>query len=119
MTTQDLIAENRFDTIGEAIDRQNELNDLEPGQWFWYDAGYCVGKYKVAKLPQVGEEVSMYFNGDAYPCGTITSVSKSGLIVKTSEGRTFRRQAKHPACWLHEKTFAMIPGRVSKQNPSF
>jgi hypothetical protein len=48
-------------------------------------------RFDVREAPQVGDKVSYSFNGDAYPCGVITSISKTGKRVTTSEGKIFNR----------------------------
>lgn len=87
------------------------------------DAGSHVSpRYDVIKLPQVGDKVSYGFNGDCYPCGTIKSISKSlRLITTEDEGkgrRTFYR-VRETGMWRNDGTWCLIPGHVSKLNPSF
>jgi len=83
------------------------------------DAGNGVSpRYDVQRLPQVGDAVSCAFNGDSYPCGTITKISASKRVIQTSEGRTFYRVRKS-GCWKHAGTWSLVQGHVYKQNPSF
>ncbi len=46
----------------------------------------------MARLPQVGDEVSFAFNGDSHPCGKVASVSKTYELVTTTEGQKFYRR---------------------------
>lgn len=65
---------------------------------------------------KVGDKVSKGFNGDCYPEGEIVRITPTG-IVKTNTGETFRpvKGGGHRA----GGTWWLVPGHVSKQNPSF
>ena len=83
------------------------------------DAGeHCSPQYDVIKAPQVGDEVSYCFNGDSYPCGVITSISKTLKKVTTSDGEEFYRR-KNTGAWLYNKYWSMVPGHVHRLNPEF
>lgn len=83
------------------------------------DAGaYVSPRYDVIEAPKVGEPVSQGFNGDYYPAGVITKVSKSLRRIETSEGLVFFRRGSS-ATWLNGRTWSMVSGHVSARNPSF
>lgn len=83
------------------------------------DAGAHVSpRYDVILAPTVGSPVSRSFNGDSYPCGTITSVSKTLKKVTTSDGSVFFRK-RLSGTWLKNGAWALISGHVYEQNPSF
>lgn len=76
-------------------------------------------RYSVCIAPTVGSKVSKSFNGDSYPQGEITKVSKSFRRVETSTGCVFYRR-KQTSAWVQTGgTFSMIHGHVSELNPSF
>ena len=99
----------------------------EQGGFVQYVSGR-IAPYNVAHMPQVGDEVSMAFNGDYYPMGTITAISKSGEKITTSEGRVFRRPRKllkdregrefKQFGWKNGP-FQLIAGHHDRRNPSF
>jgi hypothetical protein len=75
-------------------------------------------KWDIIRAPHVGDKVSYSFNGDTYPCGTITSISKSMKVVTTSEGRKFYRRRQSGA-WINAGTWALVQGHRYEQNPHF
>lgn len=75
-------------------------------------------RYSVCDAPVVGSKVSKAFNGDSYPEGVITKVSKSMRRVETSTGMVFYRR-KETAAWVSGRTWSMIAGHHSSWNPSF
>lgn len=87
------------------------------------DAGEWVSpRYDVIETPTLYSDVSYAFNGDYYPCGVITHIndSKRRIVATDSNGveRVFWRQ-RLSGCWKYQKTWSMIAGHVSKQNPEF
>lgn len=83
------------------------------------DAGPNVSpRYDVSKLPQVGDKVSQYFNGDSYPAGTVKSISKSLKLVVTTTGLKFYR-VRETGTWRQGGTWSMIAGHHNDRNPSF
>lgn len=70
------------------------------------------------KTFNIGDEVSMAFNGDYYPMGTIAKISPTGKIIHTTTGRKFVRQ---PASGYYKagKTFSLIHGNYDERNPHF
>jgi hypothetical protein len=83
------------------------------------DAGPCTSpRYDVIEAPQVGDEVSRGFNGDYYPCGTITKITPTYQIT-TSTGVKFRR-VKESSSWRETgRGFWLMPGVRDERNPSF
>ena len=73
-------------------------------------------RFDVIEAPKVGDPVSYSFNGDSYPCGVITKITK-GWRVTTSEGAVFNR-FKATAGWRRVGgTWWMISGHHYEQNP--
>lgn len=74
-------------------------------------------RFDVREAPQVGDKVSYSFNGDSYPCGVITSISKTGKRITTSEGKIFNRYKQTGSykshCWY------MVAGHIEERNPHF
>lgn len=79
---------------------------------------YCSPRYYVAPAPVVGEEVSYAFNGDYYPCGVITAISKTLKKVTTSEGRVFYRK-RQTGTWKSDGMWCLVNGHISERNPEF
>jgi hypothetical protein len=75
-------------------------------------------RFDVIEAPKVGDKVSQSFNGDSYPRGEITHISKSLKKIVTSTGHIFWRRGNSGA-WLVNGYASMIPGHVSERNPSF
>lgn len=75
-------------------------------------------RYDVIEAPKVGDPVSYAFNGDYYPCGEIDRISESLRVIRTTTGRVFYRRRQSGA-WISEGTWSMVPGHVSRLNPSF
>lgn len=80
---------------------------------------YTTPRYDVIARPMVGDLVSKSFNGDTYPCGTITKISPTMKKITTSDGTTFYRPHDRAGHWLNHGTFSMVPGHRYEQNPSF
>lgn len=109
----------RFDNMADAEARAEELTAAGVAH-IAYKSDYAVDPYVAARLPQIGDEVSMGFNGDAYPVGTITKISKTYKRITTSDGRIFTRVA--PIRWKQggkKGAFSLIQGHVEKRNPHF
>lgn len=77
-------------------------------------------RYDIIEVPRVGDEVSKSFNGDTYPQGTITHISKAPArrVIQTSTGAKFYRQGLSGR-WVQDGTWALIAGHKSEQNPHF
>lgn len=78
----------------------------------------CLPRFDVVRAPRIGDEVSYCFNGDSYPSGVITKISKSLKRVETSEGKVFYRR-KQTGAWLNNGTWALVQGHVKTLNPHF
>jgi hypothetical protein len=79
---------------------------------------HCSPRYYIAEVPAVGEPVSYAFNGDYYPCGVVTAVSKTLKKIVTSEGRTFYRR-RLTGCWKSDGVWSLVGGHIERQNPHF
>ena len=83
------------------------------------DRGECCSpRFHVEPAPVVGEEVSIGFNGDYYPCGVITSISKTMKKITTSEGKVFYRK-RQMAVWKADGIWCMVNGHINRWNPEF
>lgn len=87
------------------------------------DAGeYVSPRYDVIEAPAVGDDCSKGFNGDYYPVGKITKISK-GYKQITVEGprgvlKFFRR--KLTGAWTQTGgTWSLVPGVRDEMNPEF
>ena len=82
-------------------------------------------RFDVIELPKVGDAVSYRFNGDSYPCGYVTSISKTLKKITATEDKNgtkvehhfFRRRLS--GAWIKNGTWGLSPGHVYEQNPSF
>ena len=72
--------------------------------------------FDVVRCPQVGDDISQSFNGDAYPDGQITSISLTMRVIQTSTGSKYYRVGKTNS-WLKHKTWSLVNGQPSEQNP--
>lgn len=85
------------------------------------DAGSHVSpRYDVQQLPKIGDVVSYGFNGDYYPCGTVTKISAGPNFrrIQTSDGKVFYR-VKQTGCWKNAGTWSLVSGYHNERNPSF
>lgn len=78
---------------------------------------WCSPRYYVAPVPVVGEPVSYAFNGDYYPCGVITKISKTLQKITTSDGKVFFRKRKTDV-WK-SSIWSLVNGHIERQNPEF
>lgn len=75
-------------------------------------------RYDVIEAPKVGDKVSYAFNGDYYPDGEITHITKT-FQIKTSAGNTYRRR-KNTGSWRQPGgTWSLVQGHINERNPSF
>jgi len=72
----------------------------------------------IVTLPVVGDDVSYGFNGDFYPCGHITNISKSLRIITTSSGKKFWRK-RQTGSWLNDGMWSLVRGTHNDRNPEF
>jgi hypothetical protein len=75
-------------------------------------------RFDVIRAPKVGDAVSYGFNGDYYPCGTVTNISKTLKVIRTSTNDTFYRRGL-TGTWLRSGTWALVQGTIDKRNPHF
>jgi hypothetical protein len=110
-------AETRNDW--KTFDKAAEVADVLGTEYIATDAGPNVSpRYDVIKLPKVGDKVSKAFNGDSYPCGVIVKISKTLKAITTDGGDVFYR-VRQTGSWRNQGTWSLVPGHVSKLNPSF
>ena len=79
----------------------------------------------------VGDPVSYHINGDSYPCGEVESISKSGAVIKTTKGKTFRRNVRFVTRadgtkkrlvldrWSNGKFLELGKGHIRRRDPHF
>ena len=79
-------------------------------------------RYDVIRAPAIGDIVSKAFNGDSYPCGTVTAIGKGlkRITATDSDGsRTLFYKQGDRAQWLNNGTWSLRAGAHYSQNPSF
>lgn len=102
-----------FKSFEEAIEfcgRNDAYLPVDRGQ-------YVRPQFAIEEKPQVGDEVSKAFNGDAYPVGRIVRVSKTFKRIETSEGAVFFRRPN--GGWRCGRTWWLVKGVVNERNPHF
>ena len=115
----DLTAQSRWDwkSYEQVQDLAAKLSVNENKLYIGVDKGPSVSpRFDILQAPAVGDEVSYTFNGDYYPCGQITKISTSLRRVETDEGKVFYRR-KNTGVWLNGRTWCMVHGHISEQNP--
>jgi hypothetical protein len=108
---------NDWDTLAEVEAIAAQLSALTGDLYIAYDKSSSRPRFDLFKAPKIGDEVSMGFNGDYYPCGKIATISKTMKKIVTDNGTVFYRRSM--ARWLNKGTFAMIPGVHDERNPHF
>lgn len=111
---------NDWTSFAEVIDIAAQLTSATGELYIPVDAGpHTSHRYDVVRAPKVGDEVSYSFNGDTYPCGTITKIGGSNhRIVYTSDGKKFMRR-KLSGSWINNGTWALVHGHITERNPHF
>jgi hypothetical protein len=109
----------RPDSFVEASRMAGELMK-EHGQCFLpVDRGLGVSpQYGVIRAPQEGQEVSKAFNGDSYPCGSISRISVGFKIIETDTGVRFYRRGLS-ATWVCDGTWSLVPGHRDERSREF
>jgi hypothetical protein len=108
-----------FNSLDDAQRIADSATKLTGRLYVAADAGEGVSpRYDVVEAPAVGDEVSYAFNGDYYPCGTITAISKSLKLVTTSTGRKFYRR-RNSGAWLNGGMWSLVSGTHSRLNLEF
>lgn len=96
-----------------------ELSENTSKKYIATDAGLsCFPRYGVMEMYLIGDGVSISFNGDSYPAGTIVSISKCNKIIMTDTGKKFLRR-KSTGSWVNNSFWFLRIGHHSEQNPSF
>ena len=81
---------------------------------------YISPRYDVVEPPRVGEPVSYAFNGDYYPDGVVTHVTKGTFrIVKTDTGSVYYRHKKSGAWIKKGGTWSLVKGHIKRFNREF
>lgn len=107
-----------LETFTDATVEADRRMDAEGGMWVAVDRGKNVWpRFSVARVPQVGEPVSYAFNGDSYPDGVVTKVSKA-LRITTDSGNVYRRKGTTGAWIKAGGAWRLVRGHVSALNPS-
>lgn len=106
---------NDWETLARVESLAAQLSTLTGDLYLAYDKQSTRPRFDLFKAPKVGDEVSMGFNGDYYPCGKIATISKSMKKIVTDKGTVFYRRSM--SRWLNAGTFVMIPGVHEERNP--
>lgn len=107
---------NDFRTFERAKEVSEMANLAAEGRYIPTDAGPSVSpRYDVVRAYEVGEKVSISFNGDAYPAGEIVRISASGRVITTTDRKFYRVGLS--GSWRSEGTWFLARGHFSKQNP--
>lgn len=112
--------ENRFENMGDAELHAANLEKATGKKHHAYLSSYAFAPYVTAQLPDIGDAVSMSFNGDTYPCGTIEKISPTYARITTSEGKMFTRVSAN--CWKlggKHGAFSLVQGTIHQLNPEF
>ena len=106
-------------SVGDACTMAAYLTAMTGATWLPVDEGrHCSPQFRVTEAPKMGDTVSKSFNGDSYPCGEITRITKTWQIT-TDQGVKFRRH-KETGGWRQEGgTWWMIAGEHDERNPHF
>ena len=109
---------NDFDTLMFAQVVADAASVFSGEAYVATDAGdQCSPRYDVIRAPAIGDTVSMSFNGDSRPCGTIIKVSKSLRRIETSDRGRFFRQGQTGRWQM--SGWALVNGHHYEQNPHF
>lgn len=117
--TTSLMVQSRWDWKSkERVDEiAAELSKITGKHFIGIDAGSSVSpRYDIKQVPQVGDEVSSYFNGDYYPQGKIKAISASLKVITLENGKRFYRR-KETAKWVYERTWVLVQGTKDERNP--
>jgi len=79
----------------------------------------CSPQFGVIAAPRVGDPVSYAFNGDYYPCGVISAMSRSLYKITTDEGNVFFRRKQTGNWKMKGGTWSLVMGHHDERNPSF
>ena len=107
-----------FETMSHAESIAEHANLAGKEKYMAIDRGVGVSpQYDIIKMPQIGDLVSKTFNGDYYPCGSITKISPT-LRITTSLGEKFSYKnggwhSVSSRCWC------LVVGVIDERNPQF
>ncbi len=105
--------------IEHAQQRAQEMSEATGDLHIAADNGKnCSPRFDVVRVPKVGDEVSRSFNGDSYPCGKISRVSKTYGVITTDTGLKFYR-VDQTGYWRLHKTWWLVQGHIEERNPHF
>ena len=75
-------------------------------------------RFDIIEPPKVGDPVSKTINGDYYPDGHVTKVSKTLQVTTDTGSRYFRR--KNTSAWVKTGgSWSLVRGHHRELNPSF
>jgi len=107
-------------TLSDAADVAAAAGALTGETYLPIDGGSGVSpRFDVIRAPHVGDKVSYAYNGDYYPCGTVTAISPTLRKVTTSTGRVFYRTRAQAGAWRSRGMWSLVHGHVSRLNPEF
>lgn len=119
----------RIASYEEAVECAVRLSAQQRATYWAEDRGAHVSpRYAVIRAFSVGEPVSYGFNGDSYPCGRITKMSKTGragegpriITVQEAGGRWFKFWRRRlSGSWKKDGTWSLQHGWHNDRNPSF
>lgn len=79
-----------------------------------YKSDFACDPFVVARLPHIGDDVSMSFNGDTIPCGKIAKIAKNHTYVVTEDGTRFQRRSENK--FVSNTGYALVRGIISTYN---
>lgn len=97
-----------------------EVTKLTGELYIGTDAGSSTSpRYDVQRVPKVGDEVSMGFNGDYYPVGKVVSISPTlrKITVEGEQGQKDFYRVRETGCWKHQRTWSLLQGHHDERNP--
>ena len=111
------VSRYNFESFEQAQEVADAASIFEGVDYIATDAGeWCSPRYDVIRAPQVLDPVSYAFNGDAYPCGYIKTISKTMKKITTTTGKTFYRK-RNTGSWVSAPCWFMVEGHISERNP--
>lgn len=116
-----VIGRQEIETFEQALEIANEGSRLLRKPLLACDNGNGIWpRYDVILAPQVGDDVSKAFNGDSYPCGKITKISKSYKRIETDKGIKFFRRRESDGWYEGGRGgFAMVMGIHNERSREF
>lgn len=112
------IDRHSFTSLEFAADIALQVSALKGKTFIATNNPHCRPQFDIVELPSIGDNVSGYFNGDSYPEGEVTSISKSYKVIETSTGKRFYRK-RQTGSWISNGTWSLIGGHHNTRNPSF